>query len=178
MTHLITSAKSVQRGFTLIELMIVVAIIAVLATIALPAYTNYTIRAQVTEGLLAASDAKLAIAEGFTANGMVGVSGAAAGIANTNAQTKFVSDISASPTTGTIQVTFGNSVNPSISGSTILLTPMAQVNGSAGALSATISGASGIDWACTGATTNVATAQLGVTANGTLLGRYSPSTCQ
>lgn len=178
MKYLQTSAKAVQRGFTLIELMIVVAIIAVLATVALPAYTNYTIRAQVTEGLLAAADAKLAIAEGFTVNGMTGVSGAVLGITNTSAQTKFVSNISGNNANGTITVTFGNSVNPSISGQTVLLTPMAQVNGVPTALAANVSGASGVDWACSGASAAVATAQLNVAATGTLLARYAPSSCQ
>lgn len=178
MKYLQTGAKAVQRGFTLIELMIVVAIIAVLATVALPAYTNYTIRAQVTEGLLAASDAKLAISEGFVANNMAGINGAVTAITNTNASSKFVSSVSAANADGTITVTFGNAVNPAISGSTILLTPRARVNGSAVALAATVTGASGIDWACTGAANNIANTQLGVTATGTLLARYSPSTCQ
>ncbi len=57
--------KSLQKGFTLIELMIVVAIIGILAAIAIPAYQDYTIRAQVTEGLSLASSAKAAIAESF-----------------------------------------------------------------------------------------------------------------
>jgi len=55
--------KQVQKGFTLIELMIVVAIIGILAAIAIPAYQDYTIRAQVTEGLSLAADLKAAVAE-------------------------------------------------------------------------------------------------------------------
>ena len=55
--------KSLQKGFTLIELMIVIAIIGILAAIAIPAYQNYTIRAQVTEGLSLADDFKTAVAE-------------------------------------------------------------------------------------------------------------------
>ena len=61
--------KSLQKGFTLIELMIVIAIIGILAAIAIPAYQNYTIRAQVTEGLSLADDFKTAVAEFYQNNG-------------------------------------------------------------------------------------------------------------
>jgi type IV pilus assembly protein PilA len=61
--------KAVQKGFTLIELMIVVAIIGILAAIAIPAYQDYTIRAQVTEGLNLADAVKVAVADYYTQNG-------------------------------------------------------------------------------------------------------------
>jgi type IV pilus assembly protein PilA len=69
--------KKVQQGFTLIELMIVVAIIGILAAIAIPAYQDYTVRAKVTEGLNLADSAKTSVAEGFQSNGANGVIAAA-----------------------------------------------------------------------------------------------------
>jgi len=177
MIFLQTGAKAVQRGFTLIELMIVVAIIAVLATIALPAYTNYTVRAQVTEGLLAASDAKLAIVEGYTTNGNTGLQAAVA--AMTNVQSKYVTGVAANNTTGVITVTFGNSANPAINTSTITLTPMASMDGTWTALNGTTTNMTGIDWGCSSTMGAVGNAALNTSlVNGSLLPRYAPSTCQ
>ncbi|MFY8042955.1 MAG: pilin [Rhodoferax sp.] len=70
--------RTMQKGFTLIELMIVVAIIGILAAVALPAYQDYTIRSRVTEGLTLAGAAKVAVAETFSARGGVALAGCTA----------------------------------------------------------------------------------------------------
>jgi len=96
--------KKVQQGFTLIELMIVIAIIGILAAIALPAYQDYTIRSKVSEGLVLASAAKLAVAE--TAQSLTGL--AAVTVANSGyvfAATTYVASIVITPATGVVTIT-------------------------------------------------------------------------
>ena len=72
--------KKLQQGFTLIELMIVIAILGILMAIAIPAYQDYTVRAKVSEGLNVAGAAKLAVAESFQTNGKWPASNASAGL--------------------------------------------------------------------------------------------------
>jgi len=97
-----------QKGFTLIELMIVVAIIGILAAVALPAYQDYTIRAKVSEGAIAASSIKIGVADLFANRGMAGVQAYADEIAldQDNIQTDKIENIAVDGATGVITVTF------------------------------------------------------------------------
>ena len=122
--------KSMQQGFTLIELMIVVAIIGILAAIAIPAYQDYTIRAQVTEGLNLASDMKAAVGEIYADKGTnttidTGQPGLPA--AATDKSGKYVQQIQI--TDGTIEITYGTGANAKINGKKLTLVPGANPNG-------------------------------------------------
>ena len=106
--------KKLQQGFTLIELMIVVAIIGILAAIAIPAYQDYTIRAQVSEGLNLAAAAKAAVSETFLNKGLPPVDRTEAGmsIGAGDTQGKYVDEVDV--TTGTIIIKYGNESNAQI----------------------------------------------------------------
>jgi type IV pilus assembly protein PilA len=117
--------KAIQKGFTLIELMIVVAIIGILAAIAIPAYQDYTIRSQVTEGLNLAADLKAAVAESFAQNGAWPVNNAAIGLTQLKSG-KYVSAVNLN--TGTINITYGLQANQNILNDILSLRPMVSAN--------------------------------------------------
>ena len=112
-----------QQGFTLIELMIVVAIIGILAAIAIPAYQDYTIRAQVSEGLNLAGGAKAAVTEYYQDQGAFPTTNAMAGVEASNLIVgKYVTGVAVGGA-GVITVTYGNDANTNIAGDSLTLTP-------------------------------------------------------
>ena len=113
-----------QQGFTLIELMIVVAIIGILAAIAIPAYQDYTIRAQVSEGLNLSGGAKAAVSEFFMDRGDWPSDNTAAGLATVDTQISGKYVVSVGVTDGLITVTYGgDDVNRTITGNELLMSP-------------------------------------------------------
>ncbi len=123
--------KAIQKGFTLIELMIVVAIIGILAAIAIPAYQDYTIRSQVTEGLNLAGAVKAAVAETYADRGAWPANNLQAGIVDDKGAAvapsgKYVTEIQVE--TGTIHVTYGEQANQNIDKGLLSLRPRISKN--------------------------------------------------
>ena len=101
--------KKIQQGFTLIELMIVIAIIGILASIALPAYQDYTVRAKVSEGAIIGASLKIGVMDMFSDDGLDGVSAYSVTIAadQSNLTTEKVSAVAVAAGTGVITITMG-----------------------------------------------------------------------
>ena len=177
--------NKMQKGFTLIELMIVVAIIGILAAIAIPAYQDYTIRAKVTEGLNLADSAKTAVAESFQSGGTTGLKAAANSWDLSFTATKYVSGINvtsaAGATQGVITVTYNTAQIAQLpaTGNTIVLSPFINNAGAETKLGSAGSLSGNIDWACTSVGNATATAQsMGAATAGTVPTKYVPSNCK
>jgi type IV pilus assembly protein PilA len=161
----------IQQGFTLIELMIVVAIIGILAAIAIPAYQDYTIRAQVSEGLSLSAAAKAAVAESYLNTGVAPANRTAAGMsaAAGDTQGKYVKSMGV--TKGVILLTYGNAANASLSTQTLGITPYLSVDKS-------------VVWKCGAATPPTGTTIMATATDtpGTLgaaaLQKYLPAACR
>ncbi len=160
--------KTMQKGFTLIELMIVVAIIGILAAIAIPAYQDYTVRSQVTEGLNLASPLETGIAEYFANTGSFPTTLSAAIGTSSSPSGKYVASVAI--TNGDIVVTYGNQANTNINNATLALAAYTDANND-------------IIWVCGqhAAPASGATVGSGVglaSANTNIANKYLPQTCR
>jgi type IV pilus assembly protein PilA len=162
--------KQIQKGFTLIELMIVVAIIGILAAIAIPAYQDYTIRSQVSEGLTLAGAAKAAVAESFSQTGTAPVNRTVAGMSANAVDTsgKYVESVDVS--TGSIIITYGHEANSKITDAVLQITPYETADAS-------------VAWRCGGANApGNLTLTLGngaaTYAAGNVTAKYLPKACR
>ena len=135
-----------QQGFTLIELMIVVAIIGILAAIAIPAYQDYTIRAQVSEGLNLAGGAKAAVTEYTQDRGTFPTTNTLAGISDAaDIKGKYVDNVAVGAS-GVVTVTYGSGAHSIIDGSTLQLAPSTN--------------AGSVEWTCTSLSASIANKHL------------------
>lgn len=158
--------KKTQQGFTLIELMIVVAIIGILAAIAIPAYQDYMTRTQVTEGMNLAAEAKTAISEFHAARGRFPDTAGSAGFTDTSTSVtgNYVTSVEIT-NSGGIDVTYGNRANNAITGNILTIRPGRNQ-------------ANGVVWVCGDAQPATGTSNPNAANSTDLEGKYMPADCR
>lgn len=174
--------QKVQQGFTLIELMIVVAIIGILAAVAIPAYQDYTVRAKISEAILGADTVKTGVSEAFQADSTTGVTAFSASYSLTpttdaTKTSKYVSAIDVSGA-GVIQVTTAAAATSGLPGDAALTSITFAPNVQGKPLGA-LNGA--VDWACASSSSGTATTRglTPVAPSGTPLpAKYAPAECR
>jgi len=141
--------RTLQKGFTLIELMIVVAIIGILAAVALPAYQDYTIRAKMSEVMLAASACRTSITETYQTGGTAPTANGWG--CETTAATRYTTQV-ITDVNGIISVTIGSNINTAVNGQVVTLVPYVGTN----AADSTNMMGSGVNkWICGGSGTTI-----------------------